>query len=100
MWGLSTGIAQLVEHWSPKPGVGSSSLSFRAKIDKIMYKRFVQYCKDSYNELVHKTSWPSRSELMGSAIVVLTASLCIALVVFVMDFIFQTGMELVYGVLR
>ncbi|MBQ5740868.1 MAG: preprotein translocase subunit SecE [Bacteroidaceae bacterium] len=65
-----------------------------------MYKRFVQYCKDSYNELVHKTSWPSRSELMGSAIVVLTASLCIALVVFVMDFIFQTGMELVYGVLR
>ncbi len=26
-----TGIAQLVEHWSPKPGVGSSSLSSRAK---------------------------------------------------------------------
>ena len=65
-----------------------------------MLNRFAQYCKDSYNELVHKTSWPSRSELMGSAIVVLTASLCIALVVFVMDFIFQTGMELVYGVLR
>ena len=27
----STGLAQLVEHWSPKPGVGSSSLSTRAK---------------------------------------------------------------------
>ena len=27
-----TEVAQLVEHWSPKPGVGSSSLSFRAKI--------------------------------------------------------------------
>ena len=26
-----TGIAQLVEHWSPKPGVGSSSLSSRAR---------------------------------------------------------------------
>lgn len=26
-----TEVAQLVEHWSPKPGVGSSSLSFRAK---------------------------------------------------------------------
>jgi hypothetical protein len=25
-----TGVAQLVEHWSPKPGVGSSSLSSRA----------------------------------------------------------------------
>ena len=29
-----TGLAQLVEHWSPKPGVGSSSLSTRA--DKII----------------------------------------------------------------
>jgi hypothetical protein len=28
---IQTGVAQLVEHWSPKPGVGSSSLSSRAK---------------------------------------------------------------------
>ncbi len=28
----NTGIAQSVEHWSPKPGVGSSSLSSRAKV--------------------------------------------------------------------
>jgi hypothetical protein len=28
---MYTGVAQLVEHWSPKPGVGSSSLSSRAK---------------------------------------------------------------------
>ena len=28
----NTGIAQLVEHWSPKPGVGSSSLSSRASL--------------------------------------------------------------------
>ena len=27
----NTGVAQLVEHWSPKPGVGSSSLSSRAE---------------------------------------------------------------------
>ncbi len=27
----NTGVAQLVEHRSPKPGVGSSSLSSRAK---------------------------------------------------------------------
>ncbi|MBO4642130.1 MAG: preprotein translocase subunit SecE [Bacteroidaceae bacterium] len=65
-----------------------------------MFERFKKYCKVSYEELVHKTTWPSRSELMNSAVVVLTASLCIALVVFVMDFIFQSGMELIYGVLR
>jgi preprotein translocase subunit SecE len=58
------------------------------------------YCKDSYEELVHKTTWPTRSELMNSAVVVLTASLCIALVVFVMDWFFQSGMEFVYGLLR
>jgi len=58
------------------------------------------YCKDSYEELVHKTTWPTRSELMNSAVVVLTASLCIALVVFVMDMFFQSGMEFVYGLLR
>ena len=64
-----------------------------------MFKSFKQYCIASYNELMHKTTWPTRTELMGSAVVVLTASLCIALVVFVMDFIFQSGMELIYGVL-
>jgi len=58
------------------------------------------YCKDSYEELVHKTTWPTRSELMNSAVVVLTASLCIALVVFVMDWFFQHGMEFIYGLLR
>ncbi len=31
---IKTGLAQLVEHWSPKPGVGSSSLSTRANKKK------------------------------------------------------------------
>ena len=96
---LSTGIAQLVEHWSPKPGVGSSSLSSRAIIKDDMHS-IIKAFKDSYEELVHKTTWPSRSELTNSAVVVLIASLCIALVVFVMDSAFQTGMEFVYGLMR
>ena len=29
----NTGVAQLVEHRSPKPGVGSSSLSSRAEVN-------------------------------------------------------------------
>ncbi len=59
----------------------------------------IKYCKDSYEELVHKTTWPSRSELTGSAVVVLIASLCIALVVFAMDSVFQGAMEFVYGLM-
>ncbi|MDL2247426.1 preprotein translocase subunit SecE [Bacteroides sp. OttesenSCG-928-J23] len=56
-------------------------------------KKIVNYIKESYNELVHKVSWPSYSELANSAVVVLYASLLIALVVFAMDFCFQTIME-------
>ena len=32
---IFTGVAQLVEHRSPKPGVGSSSLSSRANLERI-----------------------------------------------------------------
>jgi preprotein translocase subunit SecE len=85
----------LVEHWSPKPGVGSSSLSSRANFI-VMIKKFVDYCKKSYNELVYKTTWPTRSELSHSAVVVLSASLLIALIVFAMDSVFQFFMDAVY----
>ena len=61
-----------------------------------MLKRFVNYCKLSYNELVHNTTWPTRKQLTSQAILVLEASLLIALVVFVMDQAFQFVMEFVY----
>ncbi len=61
-----------------------------------MFKSIVNYCKESYDELVHKVSWPTRSELTNSAVVVLYASLLIALVVLAMDSVFQWTMELVY----
>ena len=89
-----TGVAQLVEHRSPKPGVGSSSLSSRANF--ITVKRIVSNLKETYDELVHKVSWPTYSELTSSAVAVLSASLLIALVVFVMDFCFQNIMEFIY----
>ncbi|MCD8303927.1 MAG: preprotein translocase subunit SecE [Prevotellaceae bacterium] len=65
-----------------------------------MFKSIFNYCKVSYEELAHKVTWPSRSELMNSAVLVLVASLCIAVVIFVVDQVFQHGMELVYGLLR
>ena len=58
-----------------------------------MFIKITNYCKESYDELVHKVSWPTRSELSSSAVVVLTASLLIALVVFLMDSAFQFIME-------
>ena len=58
-----------------------------------MFQKVTNYCKESYDELVHKVSWPTRSELSSSAVVVLYASLLIALVVFLMDSAFQFIME-------
>ena len=50
--------------------------------------KFGEYVKTSYDELVHKVSWPSFKELQSSAVVVAVASLVIALIVFIMDFVF------------
>ena len=47
--------------------------------------KIVNYIKNSYDELMHKVSWPTMSELTNSTIVVFVASLIIALVIFVMD---------------
>ncbi|HZX62731.1 MAG TPA: preprotein translocase subunit SecE [Bacteroidales bacterium] len=51
--------------------------------------KVVAYLRESYDELMHKVSWPSWSELQGSAIVVSIASLIIASVVFLMDETFR-----------
>ncbi|MDR1792247.1 MAG: preprotein translocase subunit SecE [Bacteroidales bacterium] len=51
-------------------------------------KKIIRYIKESYDELVHKVTWPSLEELQNSAVVVSVASLVIAIVVFLMDFSF------------
>ena len=63
----------------------------------IMFKSVITYCKESYDELVHKVTWPTRKELTSSAVMVLTASIIIALIVFAMDSVFEQFMKLVYS---
>jgi len=55
------------------------------------------YFEEAYNELVHKVSWPTFKELQNSAFIVMVASLIIALIVFVMDFTFESMMKFVYS---
>ena len=69
--------------------------SSRANKIKVMNK-IVNYCKACYEELAHKTTWPTRQQLTHSAMVVLSASLVIALVVFGMDSIFRSLMSAIY----
>jgi len=58
--------------------------------------RFINYCKDCYEELAHKVTWPTYKQLSQSAVVVLSASLIIAIVVWVMDVAFKAAMSSVY----
>ena len=61
-----------------------------------MLTKFVNYSKASYNELVHKTTWPTAKQLTSQAILVFVASLVIAVVVFGMDTVFESVMKIVY----
>jgi preprotein translocase subunit SecE len=57
---------------------------------------FSAYIKESYDEWMHKVSWPTWSELQNSAIVVSVASLIIALVVYLMDISFSSVLQKFY----
>ena len=59
-------------------------------------KKILANIKESYNELVYKVSWPTKDQLSSSAVVVMFASLIIALVVFAMDQCFDHIMHFIY----
>ncbi|MCD8237634.1 MAG: preprotein translocase subunit SecE [Prevotellaceae bacterium] len=62
-----------------------------------MFKNITEYCKETYDELVHKVTWPTYKELTNSAVIVLCASIVIALVVFAIDSLFEQFMKLIYS---
>ena len=65
-----------------------------------MINKVSNYLQETYNELIHKVSWPSWADLQRSAIVVMIASLIIALVVFAMDGSLQFMFEKFYEFFR
>ena len=59
----------------------------------------VSYVKESYNELLHHVTWPTTSELLSSARVVLIATVILALIILVLDLIFNgVILEALYGI--
>jgi preprotein translocase subunit SecE len=47
--------------------------------------KLTEYFKASYDELVNKVTWPTWGELQESSIIVMIASLIIALIIYVVD---------------
>ncbi|HLS38348.1 MAG TPA: preprotein translocase subunit SecE [Sphingobacterium bovisgrunnientis] len=57
----------------------------------------LDFFKESYQEVTEKVTWPTWSQLQNHAVVVLVASLIIALVVLLMDKASSNVLELLYG---
>jgi len=58
--------------------------------------KFGKYIEETKDELLNKVTWPTWTELQGSAVLVMVASTIIGLVVWGMDMSFSKLMELAY----
>ncbi|MDB5014787.1 MAG: preprotein translocase, SecE subunit [Daejeonella sp.] len=56
----------------------------------------VEFLKESYIEMVEKVTWPTWAELQNSAVIVLIASIIIALLVAGMDYSVGNALKLFY----
>jgi preprotein translocase subunit SecE len=56
-----------------------------------------EYIKESYIELTQKVTWPTWSELVNSAIVVLIAAIIIAMLIFGMDQVIHFVLDKFYN---
>jgi preprotein translocase subunit SecE len=59
-------------------------------------RRFINYVKGSYEELTKKVTWPTWAKLQSSALLVMVATVIIAIALFLIDFIFQHLMTAIY----
>lgn len=60
--------------------------------------KLIQDIKESYNELVYKVSWPTQKQLINSSVLVLIASIILAVFIWAVDKIFELLMEVIYGI--
>jgi preprotein translocase subunit SecE len=58
--------------------------------------KVITFFKDSYQELVHKVTWPKYASLQNSAILVLVASLIFALLIGAIDYVLENGVKFYY----
>ena len=86
----------MVEHWSPKPGVGSSSLSTRA----LRMITIINYIKNSYEELRNNVSWTPRGELQDLVLVVLVFSILFSLAIWGADTILSRIVKIYLNIIN
>jgi preprotein translocase subunit SecE len=64
---------------------------------KHIMSKILTFVRESYQELVHKVSWPKYNELQNSSVLVLVASLIFALLIGVIDLAFENALSWFYN---
>ena len=59
--------------------------------------KLITNIEESYDELRYKTSWPTKKQLLKSALIVMVASVIIALIIVAMDQIVDNLMHFIYS---
>ena len=59
-------------------------------------RKFINYCKESYIELTKKVTWPTWEKLQSSALLVMVATVILAVALWAVDWIFQHLMTVIY----
>ncbi len=65
-------------------------------IKKRLMEKLKLYVRESYDELMHKVTWPSWTQLQSNTVAVLVASAILALIIMLMDMVFNIVMETLY----
>jgi len=60
--------------------------------------KLLEFFRASYTEVTQKVTWPTWAQLQSSAVLVLVASLIIAMLVFAMDKASSNLLEMLYGI--
>jgi len=58
------------------------------------------YLRESYDELLHKVSWPTWSELQQSTAIVLIATVLLTAIVWVMDLASSSVLKFIYQLFK
>ena len=59
-------------------------------------RKFINYVKGSFEELTNKVTWPTWAKLQSSALLVMVATVIIAAALFLIDYVFQNLMTVIY----
>jgi len=82
---MFTGLAQLVEHWSPKPGEMAG---------------IVTYVKESFEELKNNVTWTPWSEAQRLTVVVAVFSILFSLAIWGIDTVFSRVIKAYFGLIN